>query len=164
MKQILHDKNDKMLVITQKKLKYLLSVNWVTKSTLETSVEECLITGIILNLLFSGYVICSFNYGRRFFVVLIRDGKTHRSRSFTIIKWKCPFDPCTSYHKYTNLRPKNMEERREWAWLTLADGKFVFLHLTVAIIQWTREERSFCVEAYFLNALSIHTLFGNLLR
>ncbi|KAG8245779.1 hypothetical protein J6590_099300 [Homalodisca vitripennis] len=37
----------------------------------------------------------------------------------------------------------------------VADGRFVFLRVPVAIMQWTREERSFCVEAYFSNAHSI---------
>ena len=45
--------------------------------------------------------------------------------------------------------------RRECAWLIVADGRFVFVCLSVAIMHWTREERSFCVEAYFSNAHSI---------
>ena len=45
-----------------------------------------------------------------------------------------------------------VEESGECAWLIVADGRFVFVCLSVAIIHWTREERSFCVEAYFSNA------------
>lgn len=39
--------------------------------------------------------------------------------------------------------------------LIVADGKFVFSCFSVAIMEWTREERSFCVEAYFSNNHSI---------
>ena len=42
--------------------------------------------------------------------------------------------------------------RRECAWLIVADGRFVFVCLSD---DYTREERSFCAEAYFSNAHSI---------
>ena len=48
-----------------------------------------------------------------------------------------------------------VEESGQCAWLIAADGRFVFVCLSVAIMHWTRDERSFCVEAYFLNAHSI---------
>ena len=45
--------------------------------------------------------------------------------------------------------------RRECAWLLVADGRFVFVCFSVAIMHWTRDEGSFYVEAYFSNAHSI---------
>jgi hypothetical protein len=49
-----------------------------------------------------------------------------------------------------------VEDRGEWAWLTVADRRFVCLWLSVAIMQWTCEERSFCVKAYFSNAIKAY--------
>lgn len=45
-------------------------------------------------------------------MVFIGDGKTHRSRSFTIIKKGYPHDRLTSYRKYIDLGPENMDGRR----------------------------------------------------
>lgn len=50
------------------------------------------------------------DYGR-FLVVFIRDGKIHRSRSFTIIREGCPFVPCILYNKYIDLRPEYKDSR-----------------------------------------------------
>ena len=48
-----------------------------------------------------------------------------------------------------------VEESGECAWLIVADGRFVFVCLSVAVMHWAREERSFCVEAIYSNTHSI---------
>ncbi|KAG8316791.1 hypothetical protein J6590_041200 [Homalodisca vitripennis] len=53
------------------------------------------------------------------------------------------------------VAPLLVEERGEWTWLIVADGRFGFLRVPVTIMQWTREEMSFCVQGYFSNAHSI---------
>lgn len=42
----------------------------------------------------------------------------------------------------------------EWSWLKGTDRRFDFICLSLAIMQWTCEDRSFFVEVYFLNAHS----------
>lgn len=46
------------------------------------------------------------------FGICRRDGKTHRSISFTIMKEGCPLDSCTEYSKYIDLRHEKMGSRR----------------------------------------------------
>lgn len=48
----------------------------------------------------------------KFLLVHLRDGKTHKSRSFTIIDDGVPFKPCDLYRKYAALRPRNVETDR----------------------------------------------------
>ncbi|XP_031337109.1 uncharacterized protein LOC116166313 [Photinus pyralis] len=48
----------------------------------------------------------------RFLVVFLRDGKTHRSRSFTITEEGCSFQPCKLVRKYVALRPKDIASQK----------------------------------------------------
>lgn len=45
------------------------------------------------------------------------------------------------------LTALSVEKVGELAWLAVADERFLFHRLSVLIMQWTREERLFCVEA-----------------
>lgn len=46
----------------------------------------------------------------------------------------------------------SVEESGEWTWFRVADWMFVFLRLSVTIMQSAREEMSFCVEVNFSKA------------
>lgn len=105
---------------TPKKSK-VLTADQVAKFILEAPDEKWLLTKIIL--IFGIFGACrrddltrltleDVEDNGRFLVVFLRDGKNHKSRSFTITKEKCPFDPCSFYRKYINLRPANMNSRR----------------------------------------------------
>jgi len=47
-----------------------------------------------------------------YFVVFIRDGKTHKSRRFVVNNEGCLFKPCDLIRKYIALRPKNINGTR----------------------------------------------------
>lgn len=105
---------------TPKKSK-VLTADQVAKFILEAPDEKWLLTKIIL--IFGIFGACrrddlirltleDVEDNGRFLVVFLRDGKTHKSRSFTITKEGCPFDPCSFYRKYINLRPTNMKTTR----------------------------------------------------
>jgi integrase len=99
----------------------ILTAEQVTKFLCEASDGEYLLAKVIL--VFGIFGACrrddlirlsldDVEDNGRFLVVFLRDGKTHRSRSFTITNENCKFDPCTIYRKYADLRPKHMESRR----------------------------------------------------
>lgn len=47
-----------------------------------------------------------------YFTVFLRDGKTHKNRSFTITDDECSFKPCQLIRKYMLLRPTHMKSDR----------------------------------------------------
>lgn len=105
---------------TPKKSK-VLTADQVTKFILEAPDEKWLLTKVILT--FGIFGACrrddlirltleDVEDNGRFLVVFLRDGKNHKSRSFTVTKEGCPFDPCSLYRKYVKLRPTNMHSRR----------------------------------------------------
>lgn len=48
----------------------------------------------------------------RFLIVFLRDGKTHTTRSFTIINEGCSFQPRSIFRKYAKLRPVTMNSSK----------------------------------------------------
>lgn len=62
-----------------------------------------------------------------FFIVFLRDGKTHTNRSFTITDDECPYQPCKLVRKYLSLRPPHMKSNR--LFIGYRKGKCVAQHI-----------------------------------
>ncbi|KAK4876904.1 hypothetical protein RN001_009410 [Aquatica leii] len=98
----------------------VLTAEQVTKFICEASDEKWLLTKVCT---FGIYGPCQrddlirltvddIEDNGRFLIVFLRDGKNHKSRSFTVTDESCTFQPCNIYRKYANLRPHAMESKR----------------------------------------------------